>query len=218
MTTMGPELPPATYSIDDEDLRDRPDDVEAARQRVAALAALGEDADAERIGWLRMLGELGEAERVGWAALARAGGPSDPALVGEGDEPPEVMGPREGSGPVEQVRVLPVAAIGPALRLAHVLQWQRRFALADLLFRRALHSAESACVTAEPGSRQERVAIAMKYFAWQHGGKSLFDQDRYDEALEWFLTALRLRQEAGAPDDQLASTRQAIAATRRRLM
>src|SRR5699024_5184144 len=105
--------PVPTYTIDDVTLRDVPDDVVAARARVAGLRAQGAAGDAERIGRLQMLGDLDVAERLGWRSLAAAGGPGT-----------------AGDVPVAGADVdLPIEAVGAALRLAHVLQWQRRSSL-----------------------------------------------------------------------------------------
>lgn len=194
--------PVPTYTIDDVTLRDVPDDVVAARARVAGLRAQGAAGDAERIGWLRMLGDLDEAERVGWRSLAAAGGPGT-----------------AGDVPVAGADVdLPIEAVGAALRLAHVLQWQRRFELADALFRAGRERADATARSAAAGTRDYRVAVAMRYFARQHGGKSLFDQGRYDEALGMFAHALALRLAAGAPQDQIDSSRQAVRAAGWRLI
>lgn len=191
-----------TYTIDDDTLRDVPDDVVAARARAAELRAQGPVGDAERIGWLRMLGDLDEAEQVGWRSLAAAGGPS-----------------AAGEVPVAGAEVdLPIEAAGAALRLAHVLQWQRRFELADALFRAGRERADATAGSAAAGTREHRVAVAMRYFARQHGGKSLFDQGRYDEALGMFADALALRLAAGAPQDQIDASRQAVRAAGRRLV
>jgi len=191
-----------TYTIDDDTLRDAPDDVVAARARVAELRVQGSAGDAERIGWLRMLGDLEEAERIGWRSLAAAGGP------GAADEA------RTASTEVD----LPIEAVGAALRLAHVLQWQRRFELADVLFRAGRERADATARSAAAGTRGYRVAVAMRYFARQHGGKSFFDQGRYDEALGMFAHALALGLAAGAPEDQITASRQAIRAAGRRLV
>lgn len=191
-----------TYTIDHYTLRDAPDDVVAARARVAELSAQGPAGDAERMGWLRMLGDLEEAERIGWRSLAAAGGP------GAADEV-QAAGAEV---------CLPIEAVGAALRLAHVLQWQRRFELADALFRAGRERADATARSAEADTRGYRVAVAMRYFARQHGGKSLFDQGRYDEALGQFAHALALRLASAAPADQIASSRQAIRAVAGRLV
>ena len=100
---------------------------------------------------------------------------------------------------------LDLAALGPALRLAHVLQWQGRFDDAEDLFAAAVASAERLDAT------------AMMAFGYQHLGKSRFDQGRDGEALELFQRALAIREATAAPADQIASSRQAIAATERRI-
>ena len=67
-------------------------------------------------------------------------------------------------------------------------------------------------VTAD-GSAEHRRATTLLAFALQHHGKSRFDEGRLDEALSLFQRALELRERLDAPDDQLASSRQAVAAT-----
>jgi tetratricopeptide (TPR) repeat protein len=93
--------------------------------------------------------------------------------------------------------------VAASLRLAHVLHWQERFDEADQLFTDALKTA------ADLGD------AALQAFAHQHYGKSLFDQGQLAEAAEQFTAALRLRENVGAPEDQLASSRQALAAATR---
>ena len=188
----------ASYRIDDATLRDVPDDVDAAWSRVRELEALGPDGDGERVVWLRMLGDLTSAAALGWLVLGRAGGPGD----------------------VDAARARPdlaVDALGPALRLAHVLQWQRRFVEADDLFVAAIDSAERIAATGPEGSPVAARATSMTAFGYQHLGKSRFDEGRHDEALQLFEAALAIRVASEAPADQIASSRQAIAAARRRL-
>lgn len=60
--------------------------------------------------------------------------------------------------------------------------------------------------------------MTTRAFAHQHYGKSLFNQGRFSEALERFSTALGIREAAAAPEDQIASSRQAIAAARSRTL
>jgi tetratricopeptide (TPR) repeat protein len=183
----------ASYRIDDLTLRDEPDDVESAWARVHELEWLGDAGGGERVVWLRMLGELGAAEELAWQLLAAAGGP----------------------GTIEVARRRPeldAGALGAALRLAHVLQWQGRFADAEELFQTSIASAERLAATGPSTS-----ATAMTAFGYQHLGKSRFDQGRYREALELFEAALAVRESFGAPADQIASSRQAIAAARHRL-
>ena len=188
----------ASYRIDDVSLRDVPDDVEAAWARVRELEAQDDAGGGERVVWLRMLGELAAAEELGWALLVRAGGP------------PDVEAARQRPS-------LPLAALGPTVRLAHVLQWQGRFADAEELFATAIASADALAGASPPGSPEQAAATAMTAFGRQHLGKSRFDEGRYTEALELFERALAIRLASSAPADQIASSRQAVAATRHRL-
>jgi tetratricopeptide (TPR) repeat protein len=188
----------ASYRIDDVTLRDVPDDVAAAWARVRELEAQDDAGGGERVVWLRMLGELDAAEELGWALLVRAGGPPD---VEAARRRPHV----------------PLGALGHAIRLGHVLQWQGRFADAEQLFEAAIASADSLAAASPPGSPEHAAATAMTAFGRQHFGKSRFDEGRDAEALGLFEQALEIRLANGAPADQLASSRQAIAATRQRL-
>jgi tetratricopeptide (TPR) repeat protein len=179
--------------IDDTTLRDEPVDRDEALRHVESLGPCG-----EKVVWLRMLGELDQAAALGWALLADAGGPATLAVV-------------------EPRRDLPVDAIAPAVRLAHVLQWQERFAHADALFAVAVASAERVVDASAAGSAEQRRATTLLAFAIQHRGKSWFDEGRLDDALESFRRALDLRERLDAPADQVASSRQAVAATLVRL-
>jgi len=97
----------------------------------------------------------------------------------------------------------------------------------DLLRARALHAtvlqfrgAYAAAIhelnmCAEEAEGQGWAALAA--FAYQHRGKVHYDADDYASARNDFKRALFLRQEAGAPEDQLESTLLAIEATDRRL-
>jgi tetratricopeptide (TPR) repeat protein len=188
----------ASYRIDDITLRDVPNDVPAAWARVRELEAHGDAGGAERVVWLRMLGELDAAEDLGWALLIRAGGP------------PDVETARRRSR-------LPLGALGPAVRLGHVLQWQGRFTDAEVLFEAAIASADSLAAASPRGTPEHTAAMAMTAFGRQHFGKSRFDEGRYAEALELFERALAIRLANAAPADQIASSRHAIAVTRHRL-
>ncbi|MFC8796732.1 hypothetical protein ACFT2C_03280 [Promicromonospora sp. NPDC057138] len=150
--------------------------------------------------------ELAEAERLGWLAVRLAGGPSD--------------GLEAAHSHAEEV---PLGAVAPLLRLAHVLQWRHRFSEADLLFGLALEAAHH---YGEHAASIEH-ARRLEYFALQHWGKCRYDQalevhaDQarpfLGEALALFVRALEQRVEAGAPPDEVASTRLAVRATRERL-
>lgn len=97
-----------------------------------------------------------------------------------------------------RVQGKPRAVVANELRLAHVFQWQRSFAKADQLYEDVIHR----CV------RDADLGVYLD-FAWQHYGKSLFDQGRYDEAAECFEHALDIRLPAGN-QDLIASTRLAL--------
>ena len=182
-----------TYRINDDTLRDEPDDRDVAWEHLRNLKPCG-----ERVIGLRMLGCLDEAEEIGWELLAAAGGPRCQADA-KGDA------------------ILPLNTLGPTLRLAHVLHWQGRFREADVLFTAAISSARQIAAAAVDGSSVQETATTMSAFALQHLGKSRFDEDRLDEALHLFEQALAVRLRVTATDDQIASSRQAIAATRARL-
>jgi hypothetical protein len=87
---------------------------------------------------------------------------------------------------------------------ASVLQVRGAFAAAD----------QELTTCAEEAEGQNWSAIAA--FAYQHRGKVHYDAEQYEAARRDFKRALFLRQESGAPDDQLESTLLAIDATDRR--
>lgn len=182
----------ATYVIDDETLRDRPADEREARARVAELEGLGPEGDKERVSLLRMLGDLDQAEALGWQVVEADGGPaSKEELVMTG--------------------VLPLEAVASAVRLAHVLHWKEDYSAADDLFSAALRSLENARMNDD-----DRVP-ELEAFTHQHLGKMRFDQDRAPTAKLHFEQALMIREEIGAPEDQLESSRQALRVVRQRI-
>ncbi len=85
------------------------------------------------------------------------------------------------------------------IRLAHVYQWQRKFDKSNLAFEEII----GLCSSNEDASQY-------LHFAFQHHGRNLFDQKKYQEAFEKFECALKIRNEINAPEDQLQSTRAAI--------
>ncbi len=87
---------------------------------------------------------------------------------------------------------------------ASVLQFRGAYA--------AAHQELTTC--AEEADGQGWTALAA--FALQHRGKVSYDADDYADARADFKRALFLRQEAGAPEDQLESTLLAIEAAERR--
>jgi tetratricopeptide (TPR) repeat protein len=86
------------------------------------------------------------------------------------------------------------------LRRAHVWHWLRRCAEADREFALLLQEAPP----------------ALRSFVLQHAGKSLFDQQRYEEARAAFAAALALREARGEAE-LAASTRIALARVERAL-
>lgn len=96
----------------------------------------------------------------------------------------------------------------------------------DLLRARILHASVQNQRGAFTAARHELTTCAaeaegqgwsaLAAFAYQHRGKVSYDAAEYTEARSDFKKALFLRQDAGAPEDQLASTMQAIEATEHR--
>ena len=89
------------------------------------------------------------------------------------------------------------------LRVAHVHQWRAEFPAADAEFDQLLADAE-------------RFGPVIAAFTHQHAGMNDYDQGRFPVAAEHFATALRIRREFELPDDQIATSEQALAAARRR--
>jgi tetratricopeptide (TPR) repeat protein len=162
---------PVAFRIDQEANRDVVD----ADEATARLAVLAEREDlsarGERVSLLRSLGRLEQAAAEGRHAY-------DLAM-------------REGT---------PRQRMAALIRLAHVLQYQRRWGEADALFDDAFARAR------EPGDP------LMEAFAHQHAGRNHVDQGRHTEAVAAFRAALALREAHGAPADQLESTRGALRA------
>jgi hypothetical protein len=93
-------------------------------------------------------------------------------------------------------RIAPTAALRAGLRLAHVHQWQGRFAEADAEFARCVAAATT------PSDRA---------FAHQHAGKSAYETGDFETAATHFAVALRLRE--GGDPDLVASSALAVDAT-----
>lgn len=194
------------------------DDVPAARAYLADLAGCPErdapDTLAVRVPLTRALapeaedpeGELAEAERLGWLAVRLHGGPASDAAAAH-----------------SHAADVPLGAVAPLVRLAHVLQWRHRFPVADLLFGLALEAAHH---YGEHAASVEH-ARRLEYLALQHWGKCRYDQalevhadqarPYLGEALALFERALELRVEAGVGREQVEATRQSIRAARDRL-
>ncbi len=96
----------------------------------------------------------------------------------------------------------------------------------DLLRARILHASVQQFLGAYAAALQELTTCAeeaegqswsgIAAFAYQHRGKVHYDAEEFEEARRDFKRALFLRQESGAPDEQLESTLLAIDAADRR--
>jgi len=169
----------------DENLRDVPDAPEDMARGVAflrqRLAAQGLDAGDRA----RLLGLLGTYSRtLGDLEGARAALEEAVVLCGERGDGRGLLANR--------------------IRLAHVYQWQRRFARADAIFDQVIKECEERPETSR-----------YLAFACQHAGKSKFDQGRYAEAAELFARAIARRQ-ASCDPGLIASARRALDTARAR--
>ncbi|MGE0525926.1 MAG: tetratricopeptide repeat protein [Bdellovibrionales bacterium] len=90
--------------------------------------------------------------------------------------------------------------VAARIRLAHVFQWQKRYAESDQLLEECIEAAKT---LEDNGS--------MLGFALQHMGKSRFDQTKYETALKCFYDAMmirvRLEQHELADSSRLALNR-----------
>jgi hypothetical protein len=145
------------------------------------------------------------------------------ALLDEGLPPEQELGVRARLGPELRVarrldEALTVTAAEVALaervaepwriqhariRLAHVHQWRREFAESDALFAQLLAAAAD-------------MPDPTRAFTLQHAGRNAFDQERWAQAAVLFAAALEIRERIEAPDDQIRSSRDALAAVRQR--
>lgn len=92
------------------------------------------------------------------------------------------------------------------IRLGNILQWKKSFVESNLLFEKTIEQ----CRSHLDGKK-------FLGFALQHAGKNLFDQKKFQEALDLFQECLALRERMQSPVDQLESTRFAILMTRNKL-
>ncbi len=83
------------------------------------------------------------------------------------------------------------------IRLAQVHQWKGEYRAADAMFAQALEGAPD----------------GYRSFAYQHAGKSKYEQGDADTAIRYFETAVRLR--SSGPADLRASAELALEAARR---
>ena len=74
------------------------------------------------------------------------------------------------------------------IRLAQILQWQKDFNEADSLYLEIINKLK----------REDDSKILD--FAFQHYGKSLFEQGRFTEAKDYFEKALKIRKEKKMPE------------------
>jgi len=183
--TANDDAPDVSYRFDQR-LREVPNDRAGMARAIAALEARLAAEVPDPIERTRALGTLGTYRRI----LGRLDG-AEAAL-----REAVALARRLGDGR---------ALLVNELRLAHVLQWQERFAEADVRFAAAIARCEA---TPE--------LTGLLSFALQHAGKSLFDQARYAEAAERFARALALREATG-DRELIASSRLALDATRAKL-
>lgn len=207
------ELP--AHHVDPVSLHEVVHDVPAARALLAELARDGGDELlAARVDLLRALApdsddpdaQLTEAERLGWRAVGLAGGPADEvaAAHAHADE-------------------VPLGAVAPVLRLAHVLQRRHRFAEADLLFGLALEATRYHGEHAASIEHARRLEFRTLY----HWGLCRYEQaldvhaeqarPYLGEALALFVRAGELRVEAQATAQEVERVRRAVQAARDRL-
>jgi len=155
------------YSID-EVLRERADDIGSMKQGVKFLR---EKLDEEEDDLVRaaILSLIGVYERI-TLELSE----SELAFV-------ESLEKYKGAGKKAH-------ALGVKLRMAVTYQWKKEFDKADNIFNETISKLKN---TQEPKLQH------YLNFAYQHYGKSLFEQHRFDLAQENFVAALELRLAAG---------------------
>lgn len=137
--------------------------------------------------------ELPAAERI--AAMGRLG--SALRVAGHLDDALEVH--RDAVARSDPSRD-PAAAYTARIRLAHTHQWRREFDVSNAMFTQLL---------AESTGLPDRV----RAFAQQHAGRNMFDQGDYAQALVHFSVALQLREQSGAPEEEIASSQTAWTTT-----
>jgi tetratricopeptide (TPR) repeat protein len=90
------------------------------------------------------------------------------------------------------------------LGLAQVVQWQGDFGTSNVMFGHLL-------------ARATDYGAVVAAFTYEHAGKNFYDQGDYTRAEELFAQALAIREELELPEDQIESSRLALAAARARL-
>ena len=106
---------------------------------------------------------------------------------------------------ISQRENYPTTTLINRIRLAHVHQWQRRFDLSDPIFQDCITLCEID-PTLQP----------YLDFAYQHYGKSLFDQAHYAEAVSFFQAALDIRLHKG-DKELIGSTELALKTTQAKM-
>jgi tetratricopeptide (TPR) repeat protein len=101
----------------------------------------------------------------------------------------------------------PAQQVAAMIRLGHVYQYRHEWAAADELLAEALRMA----------SELDPAVPSLVAFAHQHAGRNHVDQGRLAEAAAAFAAALEIRLAIGAPDDQVESSRGALAHATARL-
>jgi kanamycin kinase len=138
--------------------------------------------------------EVGELLARGeLVALLRGSGELDAAL----DEGRRAADRAEVSGTPPQQHLA-------RLRLAQVYQWRGDLGEANLLFTELM-------------AASGQFGPVVEAFTLQHAGKNEFDQAHYGDARDHFVRALDIRERFALPDDQIASSRTALAAAQRKL-
>jgi tetratricopeptide (TPR) repeat protein len=90
------------------------------------------------------------------------------------------------------------------LGLADVVQWQGDFGTSNVMFGHLL-------------ARATDHGPVVAAFTYQHAGRNFYDQGDYGRAEELFAQALAIREDLELPEDQVESSRLALAAARARL-
>jgi tetratricopeptide (TPR) repeat protein len=148
-----------SYEIDPETLREVPNDPDDMRRAVAHLRDELDRVDLSAIQRLRIYGQLG--------SFARITGDLDTAQVA-----------LERAVQLSETLGNPRAIFVNRIRLAHVYQWQQRYAESNAIFDQLLEAPD-------PNYAD---------FLYQHAGKNAFDQGHCLKAINLFEKALELRK------------------------
>lgn len=169
-----------------DNLQDIPNNVEEIRKAVAFWQSQLRQSGLDVVERIRLLGRIG-----GYARTLRELEQAEQALTTA----------LELSKFIENRRF----EAANSIKLAHVYQWQQRYAESEALF-------EAVIVFCQENAE----AAPYLDFAYQHFGKCKFDQQKYAEALDYFEQALAIRLKKDE-SELIASTELAITTTRSRL-